>query len=151
MVEYFEREVAPQTRTIASPWPTSRSKRRSSPEVPPHRGRFARHEEESKRVDWSHEIAPWIVFFQNVGDHWAPTSGGRSRAPDGELDYELELAVVVKRSGRWFGPADAADYIGGYVIFNDVTARDIQRREMRSGSSRSARRSTPSVRSGRGS
>ena len=25
------------------------------------------------------------------------------------------------------------DYIGGYVIFNDITARDIQRREMRSG------------------
>ncbi|HEX6662859.1 MAG TPA: hypothetical protein VF025_04230, partial [Gaiellaceae bacterium] len=24
------------------------------------------HEEESKRVGWSHEIAPWIVFFQNV-------------------------------------------------------------------------------------
>ena len=25
------------------------------------------------------------------------------------------------------------DYVGGYVIFNDITARDIQRREMRSG------------------
>ena len=30
-------------------------------------------------------------------------------------------------------PEEAADYIGGYVIFNDITARDIQRREMRSG------------------
>ena len=37
-----------------------------------------------------------------------------------------------KWSGRWFGPADAADYIGGYaVIFNDITARDIQRRCVR--------------------
>src|SRR5213078_581344 len=50
-----------------------------------------------------------------------------------ELDYELELAVVVSRPGKWFGPDEAADYIGGYVIFNDITARDIQRREMRSG------------------
>ena len=29
-------------------------------------GNFREHEEDSKRVDWSHEIAPWIVFFQNV-------------------------------------------------------------------------------------
>ncbi|HEU5491190.1 MAG TPA: DUF2437 domain-containing protein, partial [Gaiellaceae bacterium] len=29
-------------------------------------GNFREHEEESKQVGWSHEIAPWIVFFQNV-------------------------------------------------------------------------------------
>jgi 2-keto-4-pentenoate hydratase/2-oxohepta-3-ene-1,7-dioic acid hydratase in catechol pathway len=50
-----------------------------------------------------------------------------------ELDYELELAIVVSKSGKWFGPEEATDYIRGYVIFNDITARDIQRREMRSG------------------
>ena len=50
-----------------------------------------------------------------------------------ELDYELELAVVLSKPGKWFSPDDAADHIGGYVIFNDITARDIQRREMRSG------------------
>jgi 2-keto-4-pentenoate hydratase/2-oxohepta-3-ene-1,7-dioic acid hydratase in catechol pathway len=49
-----------------------------------------------------------------------------------ELDYELELAVVIKKGGKWFGPEEAGAYIGGYVIFNDITARDIQRREMRS-------------------
>ena len=50
-----------------------------------------------------------------------------------ELDYELELAVVLRKAGKWFGPEEAMDYIAGYVIFNDITARDIQRREMRSG------------------
>jgi 2-keto-4-pentenoate hydratase/2-oxohepta-3-ene-1,7-dioic acid hydratase in catechol pathway len=50
-----------------------------------------------------------------------------------ELDYELELAVVLKKAGKWFSPEEAADYVGGYVIFNDITARDIQRGEMRSG------------------
>jgi hypothetical protein len=34
--------------------------------VLPHRRQLPRHEEESKQVDWSHKIAPWIVFFQNV-------------------------------------------------------------------------------------
>src|SRR2546428_93385 len=50
-----------------------------------------------------------------------------------ELDYELELAVVLKKGGKHFSPEEAQDYVGGYVIFNDITARDIQRREMKSG------------------
>jgi 2-keto-4-pentenoate hydratase/2-oxohepta-3-ene-1,7-dioic acid hydratase in catechol pathway len=97
-------------------------------------GNFREHEEESKRVGWAHEIAPWIVFFQNVDAIVGPD------APvvypehlTEELDYELELAVVISKPGRWFSPEQAMDYVGGYVIFNDITARDIQRREMRSG------------------
>ena len=41
--------------------------------------------------------------------------------------------MIVGKSGKWFGPEEAMDYVAGYVIFNDITARDIQRREMRSG------------------
>jgi 2-keto-4-pentenoate hydratase/2-oxohepta-3-ene-1,7-dioic acid hydratase in catechol pathway len=97
-------------------------------------GNFREHEEESKRVGWSHEIAPWIVFFQNVDaiigpDHAVVYPEHLTE----ELDYELELAVVIRKPGRWFTPEEAMDYVGGYVIFNDITARDIQRREMRSG------------------
>jgi 2-keto-4-pentenoate hydratase/2-oxohepta-3-ene-1,7-dioic acid hydratase in catechol pathway len=97
-------------------------------------GNFREHEEESKRVGWSHEIAPWIVFFQNVDAIIGPDEAVvYPEHLTEELDYELELAVVVAKAGKWFGPEEAADYIGGYVIFNDITARDIQRREMRSG------------------
>jgi 2-keto-4-pentenoate hydratase/2-oxohepta-3-ene-1,7-dioic acid hydratase in catechol pathway len=49
-----------------------------------------------------------------------------------ELDYEIELCVVIGKSGKHIGAEDAASYIAGYVIFNDITARDIQRREMQS-------------------
>jgi len=97
-------------------------------------GNFREHEDESKNVSWSHEIAPWIVFFQNVDAIIGP--GSAIVYPEHlteELDYELELAVILRKGGKWFSPEDAADYIGGYVIFNDITARDIQRREMRSG------------------
>lgn len=45
----------------------------------------------------------------------------------------MELAIVLKRGGKHLSPEEAADLVGGYVIFNDVTARDIQRREMKSG------------------
>ena len=97
-------------------------------------GNFREHEEESKNVDWSHEIAPWIVFFQNVDSIVGPDEPVvYPEHLTEELDYELELAVVIRKAGKWFSPEEAADYIGGYVIFNDITARDIQRREMRSG------------------
>jgi 2-keto-4-pentenoate hydratase/2-oxohepta-3-ene-1,7-dioic acid hydratase in catechol pathway len=97
-------------------------------------GNFREHEQESKRVGWSHEIAPWIVFFQNVDAIVGPDEPiVYPEHLTEELDYELELAVVISKAGKWFGPEEAEDYIGGYVIFNDITARDIQRREMRSG------------------
>jgi 2-keto-4-pentenoate hydratase/2-oxohepta-3-ene-1,7-dioic acid hydratase in catechol pathway len=97
-------------------------------------GNFREHEEESKNVNWSHQIAPWINFFQNVDALVGPDEP--IIYPEHlteELDYELELAVVLAKSGKWFSPEEAEDYIGGYVIFNDITARDIQRGEMRSG------------------
>src|SRR5437868_5036425 len=97
-------------------------------------GNFREHEEESKNVDWSHQIAPWINFFQNVDSIIGPDEP--IIYPEHlteELDYELELAVVLSKPGKWFSPEEATDYIGGYVIFNDITARDIQRGEMRSG------------------
>jgi 2-keto-4-pentenoate hydratase/2-oxohepta-3-ene-1,7-dioic acid hydratase in catechol pathway len=97
-------------------------------------GNFREHEEESKQVGWSHKISPWIVFFQNVDAIVGPDEAVvYPEHLTEELDYELELAVVIRKPGRWFGPEEAADYIGGYVVFNDVTARDIQRREMESG------------------
>jgi 2-keto-4-pentenoate hydratase/2-oxohepta-3-ene-1,7-dioic acid hydratase in catechol pathway len=97
-------------------------------------GNYREHEDESKNVNWSHEIAPWIVFFQNLDAIIGPDDP--IIYPSGltdELDYELELALVIGRSGKHFDQDEAASYIGGYLIFNDVTARDIQRREMRSG------------------
>jgi 2-keto-4-pentenoate hydratase/2-oxohepta-3-ene-1,7-dioic acid hydratase in catechol pathway len=97
-------------------------------------GNFREHEEESKNVDWSHAIAPWINFFQNVDAIVGPDEPViYPEHLTEELDYELELAVVLRKPGKWFSPEDAADYVGGYVIFNDITARDIQRGEMRSG------------------
>ena len=97
-------------------------------------GNFREHEEESKRVNWSHKIAPWIMFFQNVDAIIGPDDPViYPEHLTRELDYELELAVVIAKDGKHFGPDEALDYIGGYVIFNDITARDIQRREMESG------------------
>jgi 2-keto-4-pentenoate hydratase/2-oxohepta-3-ene-1,7-dioic acid hydratase in catechol pathway len=97
-------------------------------------GNFREHHEESTRVGWSHPVAPWIVFFQNLDAIVGPDEPiVYPPHLTQELDYELELCVVISKAGKHFGPEEAADYIGGYTIFNDITARDIQRREMRSG------------------
>jgi len=97
-------------------------------------GNFREHEDESKQVQWSHRIAPWIVFFQNVDAIVGPDEPVvYPEHLTEELDYELELAVVIRKAGKWFSPEEAMEHVGGYVIFNDITARDIQRREMESG------------------
>lgn len=45
-----------------------------------------------------------------------------------QLDYEGELAIVIGKCGRNISEDDALDYIFGYTIINDITARDIQER-----------------------
>jgi 2-keto-4-pentenoate hydratase/2-oxohepta-3-ene-1,7-dioic acid hydratase in catechol pathway len=44
------------------------------------------------------------------------------------IDYEVELAVVIGKAGRNIQPAQAMEHIFGYTIVNDITARDVQRR-----------------------
>jgi 2-keto-4-pentenoate hydratase/2-oxohepta-3-ene-1,7-dioic acid hydratase in catechol pathway len=68
-------------------------------------------------------------------------SGHHSIIGDGEdvlwpsftekFDYELELAAIVGRQGRNIQAENALDYIAGFTIMNDFSARDIQRREMK--------------------
>jgi acylpyruvate hydrolase len=47
-------------------------------------------------------------------------------AESSQVDYEVELAVVVGRSGRRIAREDAAGYVLGYTVANDVTMRDYQ-------------------------
>jgi fumarylacetoacetate (FAA) hydrolase len=49
------------------------------------------------------------------------------------LDFELEIAVVIGTGGRDIKPEDAPAHIFGFTIFNDWSARDIQRAEMKVG------------------
>lgn len=44
------------------------------------------------------------------------------------IDYEVELAVVIGKPGRNIPPEKALEHIFGYTILNDITARDVQRR-----------------------
>ena len=47
------------------------------------------------------------------------------------FDWELEFGIFLSKMGRDIPKEKARDYIGGYAVFNDFSARDIQGREMR--------------------
>ena len=126
MREYFERGGADETGERVALAET----RLRAPIVPKKffhtAGNFREHEEESKQVDWSHKIAPWIVFFQNVDalvGQDEPVIYPEHLTE--ELDYELELAVVIGRDGRHIARADALSYVAGYAIANDISTRDV--------------------------
>ena len=59
-------------------------------------------------------------------------SGAAVHYPDGvtRLDYEAELAVVIKKKAKSVTPAHARDVILGYTCMNDVTARDLQKKDL---------------------
>ncbi len=47
-----------------------------------------------------------------------------------KLDFELEWGVYIGKTGKNISVEDAPDYIAGYTIYNDISARDIQFRHM---------------------
>ena len=46
-----------------------------------------------------------------------------------QIEHEAELAVVIKKMGRWIPSEEAMEFVLGFTIANDVTARDLQYRE----------------------
>ena len=97
-------------------------------------GNFREHHEDLARVNWSHPVNKGIVFFQNVDAIVGPDEPVVYPAQlTNELDYELEMLMVIGKPGKFFSAEQAVEHIAGYLIFNDITARDIQRREMKSG------------------
>jgi len=44
-----------------------------------------------------------------------------------QLDWEVELAVVIGKNGKYVPKSDAMDYVFGYTVINDISARDCRR------------------------
>ena len=71
-----------------------------------------------------------FCYFSNP--HAITGPGDAIAMPPGcvDLDLELELAAVIGRPGRDLSPDEAEGWIAGYTIFNDWSARDLQRHEL---------------------
>ena len=74
-----------------------------------------------------------FCYFTNPNALTGP--GDEIPVPPGcrRLDLELEVGAVIGRAGRDLTPEEAGEYIAGYTIFNDWSARDLQMAEMRLG------------------
>lgn len=90
---------------------------------------YAEHVAESKSVTGS-DLPKFPVFFSKppstvIGpDDAIPWHGSVSTS----IDWEVELAVIIGREGRDIAEPSAMDYVFGYTVANDVTARDLQQR-----------------------
>ncbi len=96
---------------------------------------FRQHVETARRnrgVEMIPEFDEFPVFY--FTNHTAVSGPGdvmvRDRHLD-RLDYELECAVVIAREGTNIPASKADAYIGGYMIFNDWSARALQMQEMK--------------------
>ncbi|MFI1016393.1 fumarylacetoacetate hydrolase family protein [Streptomyces sp. NPDC020965] len=72
---------------------------------------------------------PLLIFKPSntvIGPHDALVRPAHSE----QLDYETEIAVVIGRGGHRIAPEDAYDHVAGYMIGNDVTARDLAFKDM---------------------
>ena len=69
------------------------------------------------------------LFSKNPATVTGPDSSVLFPAPHSEqLDWEVELAVVIGRPGRDIDEGDAMPHVFGYTCANDVSVRDVQRR-----------------------
>lgn len=72
-----------------------------------------------------------VFYFSNPNSVTGP--GEIVCMPDHlqRLDFELECAIIICRPGRNIKAADADHYVGGFMIMNDFSARDLQMEEMK--------------------
>jgi fumarylacetoacetate (FAA) hydrolase len=85
----------------------------------------------NRKVDMIPEFDQYPIFyFTNHNAIQGP--GDIECMPDHfqKLDFELEAAVVIGKKGRNITAAEADDYIAGYMIMNDMSARTLQMEEM---------------------
>lgn len=86
----------------------------------------------NRKVDMIAEFDEYPIFY--FTNHNAVQGPGDIECmPDhfDKLDFELEAAIVVGKKGRNITAAEADEYIAGYLIMNDMSARTLQMEEMK--------------------
>ena len=86
----------------------------------------------SRGLEMIPEYDKFPVFY--YGNHNAIGGSGEvliSKNQSKKLDYELEVAAIIGKRGKNISVSDADDYIMGYTIMNDFSARHLQKEEMK--------------------
>jgi 2-keto-4-pentenoate hydratase/2-oxohepta-3-ene-1,7-dioic acid hydratase in catechol pathway len=72
-----------------------------------------------------------VLFMKNPAAAWHPDTAialPQRFVERPEVDYEVELAVIIGKAARNVSPSDALEHVFGYTIGNDVSARRVQKR-----------------------
>jgi fumarylacetoacetate (FAA) hydrolase len=72
-----------------------------------------------------------VFYFSNPFNSFGPDDQIPYPSYSNALDYELEIAAVIGKSGINIKPEDAPNHIFGFTIFNDWSLRDVQVQEMK--------------------
>ena len=90
-----------------------------------HAEEAARYEKEAFGGD-----RPFAVYFSKRANECVATEGNIPSYPElvDSLDYECELAVIIGKNAKNVSEENAFDYVFGYTILNDVSARNLQTR-----------------------
>jgi 2-keto-4-pentenoate hydratase/2-oxohepta-3-ene-1,7-dioic acid hydratase in catechol pathway len=96
-------------------------------------GNFREHAKEGAESGWEFPIPRWISFLKSPSSVIGPMDDIVYPPYTKMLDHEIELAIIIGRRAKYVKKENAYDYIAGFTVFNDITARDIQREEMKSG------------------
>src|SRR6476660_1862923 len=85
----------------------------------------------NRKVDMIAEFDQYPIFYF-TNHHSVKGPGEVSCMPDHfeNLDFELEVAIVICKHGRNLKAEEADEYIGGLMIMNDLSARKLQMEEM---------------------
>jgi len=70
-----------------------------------------------------------VIFMKALSSLCNPSDFIRIPSWAGRIDYEGELAVVIGKRGKNISEEEALDYVLGYSIMNDVTARELQQKD----------------------
>ncbi|WP_067839479.1 fumarylacetoacetate hydrolase family protein [Amphibacillus sediminis] len=90
------------------------------------------------------EIPEYPVLFAKFANALiGPDDEIRKSKQTTKLDYEVELAIVMGRQATAVSEAESLNYIAGYTIANDISARDLQKRTPQWLQGKSLDRSTP--------
>lgn len=74
-----------------------------------------------------------VFYFSNTGSIHGPEDDIRRPSYTQWLDFELEVACVIGKAGLNIRAEEAEQYIAGYMVLNDWSARDVQREEVKVG------------------
>jgi 2-keto-4-pentenoate hydratase/2-oxohepta-3-ene-1,7-dioic acid hydratase in catechol pathway len=96
-------------------------------------GNFREHAKEGKTSGWEFPIPQWISFLKSPSAIVGHEDNIVRPRYTKELDHEIELAIIIGKKSKHLTKKSAWDAVAGFTIFNDITARDIQREEMKNG------------------